>query len=156
MDVNSPSHLLSNPDLVLLGLQAGSSEDAIRAMQARLSAQPGVVRDGPTLLADVLERARLASVCIGDEIALPHARTAGVDRAVLGIARTAREVSFDAEHPHIRLVFLVATPKEAMTELLQLVAAIARMLRTAAAREALLGAPDEAGFRRALAGAARP
>lgn len=137
--------------MVVLGLQAASGEDAIKAVHGRLAAQPGVVRDPPLFLLDLLERARLASVCIADDIALPHARTAAVDRLVLGVARTAAGVPFDREHPNVRLVFLVGTPKAALAEYLQMVAALSRLLRNPIARGALLAASDEADFRALMA-----
>jgi mannitol/fructose-specific phosphotransferase system IIA component (Ntr-type) len=149
--VNSPTTLISNPDAVMLGLRAASGEDAIREIHARLVAQPGVVRDGPRLLSDLIERGRMSSVCIADDVALPHARTSAVDRLVLGVARTDAGVPFDAEHPAIRLIFLVGTPKESVAEYLQMVAAISRLLRNPIARGALLSAPDEADFRALLA-----
>jgi mannitol/fructose-specific phosphotransferase system IIA component (Ntr-type) len=143
--------LISNPDAVWLGLQAESGQEAIRQVHDRLSELPGVVREPPQLLADLFERARLASVCIADDIALPHARTTAVDRLVLAVARANRGIAFDAEHPAVRLIFLVGTPREAMAEYLQMVAAISRVLRNPIARGALLAASDEADFRGLLA-----
>jgi mannitol/fructose-specific phosphotransferase system IIA component (Ntr-type) len=149
--VNSPTLLISNPDLVLLGLRADSGEAAIHSVHASLAAKPTVVRDGPRFLVDLLERARLASVCIADEIALPHARTTAVDRLVLAVARADAGVPFDAEHQRVRLIFLIGTPKDALAEYLQLVAALSRLLRNPIARGALLAASDEADFRALLA-----
>lgn len=153
--MNSPTLLISNPDVVFLGLQAKSGEEAIKALHERLVAKPGIVRDGQRLLVDLLERARLSSVCIADDIAMPHARTSGVDRLVLAVGRTDGGVPFDREHPGVRLVFLVGTPKDALAEYLQMVAALSRLLRNPIARGALLGASDEADFR-ALLGHALP
>jgi mannitol/fructose-specific phosphotransferase system IIA component (Ntr-type) len=149
--VNSPTTLISNPDAIVLGLRVGSGEEAIREMHALLAGQPGVVRDPARLLTDLIERARMSSVCIAEDVALPHARTTSVDRLVLAVARTESGVAFDREHPAIRLIFLVGTPKEAVAEYLQMVAAISRLLRNPIARGALLSAPDEADFRALLA-----
>ena len=149
--MNSPTLLIANPDVVLLGLRAATGEEAIQALHGQLVANPDVVRDGPRFLVDLLERARMSSVCIAPDIALPHARTSAVDRLVLGIARTEAGAAFDPEHPNVRLVFLVGTPKDALAEYLQMVAALSRLLRNPIARGALLGAPDEADFRALLA-----
>lgn len=135
----------------MLGLDAKSGEEAIQALHGRLSAAPGVVLDPARFLTDLLERARLASVCIADDIALPHARTTAVDRLVLAVARADRGISFDAGHPAVRLVFLVGTPKDALSEYLHMVAALSRLLRNPIARGALLAASDEADFRALLA-----
>jgi mannitol/fructose-specific phosphotransferase system IIA component (Ntr-type) len=143
--------LISNPDAVLLGLRAESGDQAIGQLHQRLCGIEGLVRDPARLLIDLQERLRLSSVCIADDIALPHARTAAVDRLVLAIARTEAGVPFDAAHPAIRLIFLIGTPKDAVAEYLQMVAALSRLLRNPIARGALLAAPDERDFRALLA-----
>jgi mannitol/fructose-specific phosphotransferase system IIA component (Ntr-type) len=107
------------------------------------------------LLRDILERVMVAHVCIAEEVALPHARTTAVNRIVLGVARIKEPgVGFDGEHPNVRLVFMIGTPRNQVEEYLRLVAAISRLLRKPGARVALLAAPTEADFRVVLAGGA--
>lgn len=151
--MNSPTTLIAHPDIVRLGLQAKTGEDAIRELHTELAATPGAVSDPPLLLADLLERTRLSSVYLTDDIALPHARTAAVDRLVLAVGRAVPGVSFDAEHREIRLIFLVGTPKQAVSEYLQMVAGISRILRNPRARATLLSCDDEFEFRGLLADA---
>jgi mannitol/fructose-specific phosphotransferase system IIA component (Ntr-type) len=148
--VNSPSLLISNPDVVRLGLHAGSGEEAIRLLHGQLVADCDGIRDPDRLLLDLIERARLSSVCIADDIALPHARTSAVDRLVLAVARAEPGVPFDPAHPAVRLIFLIGTPRDAVAEYLQMVSAVSRVLRNPIARGALLTAPDEADFRALL------
>lgn len=100
---------------------------------------------------DLLERFTLSSVCISEDVAMPHARTTAVSRIVLGVARTAAPVAFDAEHPAVRLIFLIGTPKAAVTDYLQAVAALSRMLKNRVTRAALLAAPNETELRAVLA-----
>lgn len=134
----------------MLDLTASSREAALRALHGRLAAVDGVTNPDRFLL-DLLERALVASVCIAPEVALPHARTAAVDRIVLGIARLAEPgVGFDGEHPGVRLMFMIGTPRQQVVEYLQLVASISRLLKTEGAREALLAAADENAFRAVL------
>jgi mannitol/fructose-specific phosphotransferase system IIA component (Ntr-type) len=144
--VTLPTDLIANPDVVLLDLRAGSREEAIRLLHAPLAKLPAV-RDADLFLHGLLERAQLASVCIAEDVALPHARTAAVDRVVFAVGRTAAGVAFDAEHPAVRLVFLIGTPKEAVTEYLRTVAALSRLLKTEGVRAGLLAARTEAEFR---------
>jgi mannitol/fructose-specific phosphotransferase system IIA component (Ntr-type) len=92
------------------------------------------VNDGERLLRDILERVIVAPVCIAADVALPHARTTAVDRIVLGVARIAAPgVGFDGEHPAIRLMFMIGTPRRPVEEYLRLVAALSRLLRTGGA-----------------------
>ena len=145
-----PSQLLAKPDALILDLAANSREAALCGLHASLAGSPAV-KDGPSLLHGLLERAMLAPVCIALDVALPHARTDAVSRMVLGVARMAAPgVGFDAEHPQVRLVFMIGTPKPQVEEYLQMVAAITRLLRTEGVRAGLLTAKTEAEFRALL------
>ena len=94
----------------------------------------------------------LAPVCIADDVALPHARTDGVSRIVLAVGRTRQPIPFDAAHPAVQLLFLMGTPKDAVTGYLQAVAALSRFLRKPGKRDGLCAATDETEFRALLSG----
>ena len=147
-----PTEFIAEPDVVLLDLPARPGEEAIRALHRRLAAESDAVTDAPRFLDELLERMRIAPVCIAEDIALPHARTDAVRRLVLGVARAPEGIAFDAAHPRVQLVFLIGTPKSAVTEYLRVVAALTRLLRPPAARAALMAAADEAEFRALLSG----
>ena len=154
MRADTTTELIAKPDVVMLDLAVTSREAALRNLHEVLAKQPGVT-DGDRLLRDILERVMVAHVCIAEEVALPHARTTAVDRIVLGVARIKEPgVGFDGEHPNVRLVFMIGTPRNQVEEYLRLVAAISRLLRKPGARVALLAAPTEADFRVVLAGGA--
>ena len=145
-----PSQLLAKPDALILDLVANSREAALCTLHAQLASSPAV-KDAPQLLHGLLERAMLAPVCIASDVALPHARTTAVDRMVLGVARIAPPgVGFDAEHPAVRLVFMVGIPKAQVEEYLLSVAAITRLLKTEGVRAGLLAAKNETEFRALL------
>jgi mannitol/fructose-specific phosphotransferase system IIA component (Ntr-type) len=150
--VLSPTEFLAEPDIVLFDLDCGSGEEAVRALHERLAGVTNAVMDGPKFLADLLARMKIAPVCIAEDIALPHARTTAVNRMVLGIARSESGIFFDPQHPAVRIVFLIGTPKQAVTEYLHVAATLARMLRQGLTRAALMAATDEAELRAALSG----
>lgn len=137
---------------MILDLEAGSGEAAVRSLHERLVAVSDAVVDAPQFLADLLARMRLAPVCIADDVALPHARTNAVSRMVLAVARAPHPISFDADHKGVKLMFLIGTPKSAVTEYLQAVAVLSRMLRNPATRAGLYAATNEAEFRALLSG----
>ena len=150
-----PSQLLAQPDALLLDLTATSREGAISALHAQLAKSPAV-KDAPLLLHGLLERAMLAPVCVAADVALPHARTDAVARVVMGVARvTPPGVGFDGEHPAVRLIFMVGTPKQQVGEYLLAVAAITRLLKTEGIRAGLLAAKTEAEFAALLARGAK-
>ncbi len=148
--VPSPTELIAQPDAVTLDLPAGTGDAAIRFLHGKLSGVPAV-KQAEVFFKDLIERASVSSVCIASDIALPHARTAAVDRLVLAVGRSTGPVAFDPEHPEIRLVFLIGTPKQAVTDYLQLVAAISRLLKNEKVRTALLKASTGEEFRAVLA-----
>jgi len=154
VNVASSIELIARPDVVVLDLAANSRETALRALHQLIVQQPAVT-DAERLLRDMLERVMVAPVCIAADVALPHARTTAVERIVLGVARLREPgVGFDGEHPNVRLIFMIGTPRNQVEEYLRLVAAITRLLRKPGARPALLAAPTEAEFRAVLAGGA--
>lgn len=136
----------------MLDFEAESGDVAVQTLHRRLVEDSDAVLDAPGFLADVNARMRLAPVCIAEDVALPHARTNAVSRLLLAAGRSVRPIPFDAAHPGVRLIFLIGTPKEAVTGYLQAVAALSRRLRTPGLREGLYAAKDEAEFRALLSG----
>lgn len=149
-----PTDFFADAHSVVLDLEVGSGVAAVEALHQRLVTDNDAVRNAPQFLADVRARMLLAPVCLSGELALPHARTDAVSKMVVGIARTVGPLAFDAEHPSVRFIFLIGTPKAAVTEYLQAVAALSRFFRNPAARDRLLAAVDEAEFRAVFAGSA--
>jgi mannitol/fructose-specific phosphotransferase system IIA component (Ntr-type) len=149
-----PTECIADPEVVVLDLDAGSGEAAVQVLHQRLTAATNAVVNPPQFLADLLARARLAPVCIAEDVALPHARTDAVSRIVIAVGRSSRGIAFDANHPAVRLVFLIGTPKAAVTEYLRVAAVLSRLLRRGAVRSGLYAAADEAEFRALLTGGA--
>lgn len=152
----APTQLIAHPDAVVAELRATSGEEAIRELHAALCAATPDVRQPPLLLADLVERASESSVCITEQIALPHARTLSVERMVLAVGRSARGLPFDPAHPAVRLVFLIGTPRQQVAEYLKMVSTLMRFLKSAEVRQRLIAAGTEDEFRAALAPAAQP
>lgn len=149
-----PTEFIAEPDIVVLDLRARTGPEAIRALHQRLSVATDAIVDPPRFLRELLDRAVVGSLCIAADVALPHARTPGVSRPVLAVGRSDHAIAFDAEHPAVRMVFVIGTPQDAVTEYLRLAAAIARFMRNGLRRAALFAAQTEAEFRSAFSGGA--
>lgn len=135
----------------MLDLKASSRDEALRSLHGEISRNPAVT-DAERFLQDLVERVMLSSVCIAPEVALPHARTGAVNRIVLGVARLAAPgVEFDLEHPRVRLMFMIGTPREQVGDYLKLVAALSRLLRNRDALAGLFASGTEGEFRAVLA-----
>lgn len=82
-------------------------EDCVRALAARLS-EAGRLSDADTFVADVLAREAQGSTALPGGVALPHARSAGVQTAAVAVASLPTPI---AEGGHeVDLVLLLAVP----------------------------------------------
>lgn len=144
--MEATTELFARPDTVQVNMQVKSREMAIRELHRGWQLRPEI-RDGDRLLFDLLERTILSPVCLSPVAALPHARTDTVERLMLGVGRVAGNgVAFDAEHPHIKLVFMIAVPKAHVDEYLATMSMVSRILKEDTVRDGLLRADSEAEF----------
>ncbi|MBZ9640936.1 fructose-specific PTS transporter subunit EIIC [Streptomyces sp. PSKA30] len=132
---------------VKVRLDARNKEDAIREM-AGLLARAGKVADVDELVRTALRREEEGTTGLGEEIAIPHAKTDAVTASVVGFARSAEGVEWGSlDGTKARLVFMIAVPEAAAgDEHLRILALLSRKLMDAGFRERLLDAPDERGI----------
>src|SRR5450432_1084297 len=95
---------------------------------------------------ELLARERLDTTCLGNEIALPHARTEHVKKIVIAVGRSDTGVLFENSNQNVRLMFVLGTPKSNPGDYLMLVGSLCRLIKDAAQREALFAAPSPAAF----------
>ncbi|MGW0862069.1 fructose-specific PTS transporter subunit EIIC [Streptomyces sp. NPDC002611] len=132
---------------VKVSLDAGDKEAAVREM-AELLARTGKVADLDELVACALRREEQGTTGLGEEIAIPHAKTDAVTEPVVGFARSAQGVEWGSlDGTKARLVFMIAVPEAAAgDEHLRILALLSRKLMDAGFRERLLAASDEAAL----------
>lgn len=91
----------------------------------------------------LLERERLGSTGIGDNIAIPHGKLQNLDNLVLGFGRSLEGVNFDSmDGKPTNLFFLLMAPENSVGIHLKALAKISRMLKNSAFRQSLMKAPD--------------
>ncbi|MFJ7078265.1 fructose-specific PTS transporter subunit EIIC [Streptomyces sp. NPDC098781] len=129
---------------VKVRLDAADKESAIREM-AELLARTGKVADPDELVATALRREAQGTTGLGEEIAIPHAKTDAVTAPVVGFARSLEGVEWGSlDGTKARLVFMIAVPEAAAgDEHLRILALLSRKLMDAEFRERLLTAGDE-------------
>ncbi|MFG2783276.1 fructose-specific PTS transporter subunit EIIC [Streptomyces prunicolor] len=129
---------------VKVRLDAGDKEPVIREM-AGLLARTGKVVDVEELVATALRREAQGTTGLGEEIAIPHAKTDAVSAPVVGFARSAEGVEWGSpDGTKARLVFMIAVPEAAAgDEHLRILALLSRKLMDAGFRERLSAAGDE-------------
>ncbi|MFH8752174.1 fructose-specific PTS transporter subunit EIIC [Streptomyces rimosus] len=136
---------------VRLRLTAGTKEAAIREM-AELAARTGKVADVEELVRVALAREAQGTTGLGEEIAIPHAKTDAVTAPVVGFARSEEGIDWDSlDGTRARLVFMISVPEAAAgDEHLRILALLSRKLMDADFRARLQSAPDEAAVLRVL------
>jgi PTS system fructose-specific IIC component len=129
---------------VKVALDARSKEAAIREMAAML-ARTGKVTDVDELVATALRREEQGTTGLGEEIAIPHAKTDAVTAPVVGFARSDEGIEWGSlDGTKARLVFMIAVPEAAAgDEHLRILALLSRKLMDPGFRERLTAAPDE-------------
>jgi fructose-specific phosphotransferase system IIA component len=100
-------YLLS--DLIQLDMQVTSREELMEYL-VNLMASKGLVTDAQVFLKDLYSREEQGSTAIGFDVATPHAKSKGVAKPAIALARLAQPIEWDEEK--VSLVFLIAVPEE--------------------------------------------
>ncbi|MEU1674039.1 fructose-specific PTS transporter subunit EIIC [Streptomyces roseifaciens] len=126
-------------------LAAHGKEAAIREMAGLLAAS-GHVADVDGLVSAALAREEMGTTGLGEEIAIPHAKTDAVSAPVVGFARSEGIEWGALDGTKARLIFMIAVPGAAAgDEHLRILAMLSRKLMDPAFRERLLSAGEDAG-----------
>ncbi|MEI6105915.1 MAG: PTS sugar transporter subunit IIA [Opitutae bacterium] len=136
---------LLEPACINLSLQSTKRTAAIHEVSKLLETHPNVANFAG-FYQELLARERLDTTCLGNEVALPHARTEHVKKIVIAIGRSATGVHFENCDQNVRLMFVLGTPKSNPGDYLMLVGSLCRLIKEAANRAALLAAPTPETF----------
>ena len=122
-------HRLLDEALIIPDLRASDREGALREMIRLLC-----VRDrrysGKELYEKLLQRERLGSTAVGDGCAIPHCKVKAMDDLMLLLAVSRKGVAFEAlDKKPVQVFFLAVTPAENPGLNLQILAAVARLIR---------------------------
>lgn len=140
---------LLDPSRIALAVQATRRTAALNEVARLLDGHPAVANYGG-FYNELLARDRLDTTCLGNQIALPHARTEHVTDLVLAIGRSPDGVNFEKDNQTVRLLFVLGTPKSNPMAYLQVVSTLCKIFKDPANREALLVAATPAAFAEVL------
>jgi len=143
---------LLDPSRIALSLQSTKRTAAINEVARLLDGHPDVV-DFQGFYNELLARERLDTTCLGNELALPHARTEHVKKIVLAVGRSADGVFFENGNQTVRLLFILGTPKGNAMDYLMVVSSLCKILKEPDNRAALMAAPTKEAFVAALVAA---
>jgi mannitol/fructose-specific phosphotransferase system IIA component (Ntr-type) len=135
---------LLDPARISLHLQSTEHLAALHEVASLLAGHPDVI-DFEGFYGEILARDRLDTTCLGDGIALPHARTEHVGKIVMAVGRSDKGVFFENGNQTVQLIFMLGTPRSDPGGNLQIVGLLCRIFKDPANRTALLGAatPEE-------------
>jgi fructose PTS system EIIBC or EIIC component len=114
---------------IVTGLTARSMEEAIEALAGHLVRTRKLTVDLPTLVQGALDRERSQSTCLGEGLAVPHARLAASAEVVgvLGISREGLDLPTPDGKP-VHCVVLLVTPQGEEDRHLRVLAALAQVV----------------------------
>jgi PTS system nitrogen regulatory IIA component len=137
-------------DAVILNLATTSKDDVLKEMADALAgAEP--VLEASRLLEVLTEREGLQSTGIGDGVAIPHGKMAGLDRLIASFARSTDGVDFASiDGQPTQLFFLLVVPEHSGGQHLKALARISRFFRDEAFRQKLIGAESVEDIFRAV------
>ncbi|MDQ8707477.1 PTS fructose transporter subunit IIABC [Streptomyces sp. LHD-70] len=129
---------------VKLRLDSQDKESAIRELAGML-ATTGKVADTEELVQTALRREAQGTTGLGEEIAIPHAKTDAVTSPVVGFARSPEGIEWGAlDGTQAKLIFMISVPEaSAGDEHLRILALLSRKLMDPGFRERLMAAPDK-------------
>ncbi|MBW2599777.1 MAG: PTS sugar transporter subunit IIA, partial [Deltaproteobacteria bacterium] len=101
----------------------------------------GISIDRSAMIEVLLEREKLGSTGIGDGIAIPHGKLAGLEKLVVSFGRSVTGVDFDSmDGRPVHIFFLLLAPENSAGLHLKALARISRMLKDISFRESLIKA----------------
>ena len=124
---------------ISLDIKAANKNEAIKELSLLLKNCKNIA-DFDGFIQDVFSREALSTTGIGNEIGIPHARSEAVKDFVIAFGRSEDGVEFASlDGNPVKLIFLMGTPKEKnLTQYLQLLSKLTRLLKDKSFRETLL------------------
>lgn len=132
-------------------LECASVQEAVTALVTRL-VDAGDVADGPALVREVMRRETEGSTAIGDGLVIPHARFAGVREVRLAVTTLARPLDMpSADGQPVDVVILLVGPVGDSRRMLQVLARLARLVKSSPFLDGLRSAESAESLRNAFA-----
>jgi mannitol/fructose-specific phosphotransferase system IIA component (Ntr-type) len=140
---------LLDPSRIRLHILSNKRTIALNEVARLLDGHPDVT-NFQGFYNELLARERLDTTCLGNEIALPHARTEHVQKIVMAVGRSDQGVLFENSNQTVKLMFVLGTPKSNPTDYLQVVSALCKIFKDPANRDALARASTPEDFIQAI------
>jgi fructose-specific phosphotransferase system IIA component len=131
---------LLSPDVIKIPLEETNKENVIREMVDILN-DTGLLKNRDDVLDAVYERERVMSTGVGDGVAIPHAKTDGVDKLIAAFGVTKEPVEFQSiDNKPVRIIFLLLGPPDLTSPQLKALSRISRLMHRSELRNELIAA----------------
>ena len=99
----------------------------------------GEITNKESLLAALIEREKLGSTGIGENVAIPHAKISEIDNIITVFGRSKNGVEFESlDQKPVNFIFLVMAPENSTGQHLKVLARISRLFKNPSLRESVL------------------
>lgn len=137
---------LLRPECIDLDAHPDNKNDAIN-YAIELISRCGCLTDVEQYRKDVFAREQQFSTGLGNEIGIPHAKSAGVSKTALAVVRVRGGVDFESvDGQKVKLIFMIAAPENAPDDHLEVLSRLSTLLISEHFKEDLLRDHDTNEF----------
>ena len=127
---------------VIADLVGKNKLEVIQEMTSCLK-QNNIIKDDQALFTTLMEREKLGSTGIGENVAIPHGKSDELTQIITVFARSLGGVEFDSlDQKPVHFVCMVIAPAHSTGQHLKALARISRLFKNQALREGILKAED--------------
>ena len=127
---------------ILAEVKANNKENSIEEL-AEFLCQNRAIADKSELVRVLLEREKLGSTGIGENVAIPHAKMKGLNQIIAAFGISKNGVEFDSlDQKPVNFIFVLLAPENATGTHLKALARISRLLKNQELKSNLLKASN--------------
>lgn len=127
-------------DFVLSELSSDNKSDMLFELCKYLE-RKGIIKDKKVLFDSLMEREKLASTGIGENLAIPHVKMDGIEQIVGLLGKSVKGIEFESlDNQPVHFVFLLLIPQISTGQHLKALARISRLFKNSDLRIQILKA----------------
>jgi nitrogen PTS system EIIA component len=131
-----------NRDSIIADLVGTNKEEVLREVTDFLQTQ-GLIKNKVTLLNTLMEREKLGSTGIGENVAIPHGKSDEISQIITVFARSSMGVDFEAlDQKPVHFICMVIAPSNSTGQHLKALARISRIFKNQNLRDGILELQD--------------
>ena len=129
-------------DSIIANLAGTNKEEVLREITDFLQ-KLSLIKDKETLFNTLMERERLGSTGIGENVAIPHGKSDELSKIVTVFGRSLNGVDFESlDQKPVHFVCMVIAPSNSTGQHLKALARISRLFKNQSLREGILKLQD--------------